>query len=292
MRARIATLASAMFVMFHLDSFAQRPTSALPPCHPDLPESFPCHIPFDSGPVLERPLPTPRGTAAIPTVWVFVDETGRVANAQIDQPAGISYDLAAVGIARRLSFRPAIRAGRPLGVWINLAIATAEAITCPTMPVPVSAGDAVFVRSDSLGDDRGRVYRYVEPGSGTYSVYVYPLENWPTPVDQVRGFIRTVQSLSPANRTGIPKVVSDDDLRITVKRRRPPADIVFKGHDVVLHIDTPEGLQEVYSAVISTDAGYVSVQTAYRPSERATKRVRYFVEQLLLSVGSKDPRCR
>jgi protein TonB len=56
-------------------------------------------------------------------LWVFIDETGRVGNAQIQESSGYQQlDAAAEAVVRRAEFSPAMNRGEVVPVWIALPV--------------------------------------------------------------------------------------------------------------------------------------------------------------------------
>jgi TonB family protein len=56
-------------------------------------------------------------------LWVFIDETGRVGNAQIQESSGYpQLDGAAEAVVRRAEFSPAMNRGQVVPVWIALPV--------------------------------------------------------------------------------------------------------------------------------------------------------------------------
>jgi len=62
-----------------------------------------------------RPVRVDGSVGALPA-WADLDEAGRVTAARVVQPAGNGFDEVAVEQARRCTFSPAIRGGRPQAV--------------------------------------------------------------------------------------------------------------------------------------------------------------------------------
>lgn len=63
------------------------------------------------------------GIGAAPTVWVRIDEGGRVTEAEVSQSSGFAaFDRAALEAVRRAVFRPARNGDEPVAVWVEYEI--------------------------------------------------------------------------------------------------------------------------------------------------------------------------
>ena len=64
-----------------------------------------------------------QGVDARVTLWLFVDESGAVAEKQIQKSSGYeSIDQAALQLADSMAYSPAEHEGTPVGVWIAQAV--------------------------------------------------------------------------------------------------------------------------------------------------------------------------
>lgn len=53
------------------------------------------------------------------TLWIFVDESGEVAEARVHESSGYeAFDRAALEVAEEMEFEPAVNRDRPIGVWV------------------------------------------------------------------------------------------------------------------------------------------------------------------------------
>ena len=137
------------------------------PCAPGEADVAPCRTRFDTAAALLREAPASihPGEARTPRVWMYVDETGVVRQAQIGYSAGMDWDRAAIERAKQYLFQPAMLDGQPTSAWVYLPVVSIpEPQTCADfeMAVPISAGVAQFV--DSLvfeSASQGRGYKYV-----------------------------------------------------------------------------------------------------------------------------------
>ncbi|MFO8173606.1 MAG: M56 family metallopeptidase [Longimicrobiales bacterium] len=69
------------------------------------------------------PLLRDAGISGTATVWFFLDETGSVQEAQINESSGHqALDAAALRVARDIEFTPALNGDEPVPVWISLPI--------------------------------------------------------------------------------------------------------------------------------------------------------------------------
>ena len=55
-------------------------------------------------------------------LWVYVDETGKVVDAHVQESAGRAFDSAAVAVTRVMRFRPARLDKEAVPVWIRLPV--------------------------------------------------------------------------------------------------------------------------------------------------------------------------
>lgn len=57
------------------------------------------------------------------TLWLFVDETGRVRKLRVQGSSGVrALDDLAVRVARTMAYRPALNGGLRVGVWVSQPI--------------------------------------------------------------------------------------------------------------------------------------------------------------------------
>lgn len=69
------------------------------------------------------PLLRDAGVGGNPTVWFFIDESGRVVRTMLNRSSGYAaLDSAAMRVARTLSFSPAYNRDAPTPVWISIPI--------------------------------------------------------------------------------------------------------------------------------------------------------------------------
>lgn len=116
-------------------TFEENPASELAPPPPDVevdPSEQPVYIDRDTEPrllnaqemlsLLGRLYPRALQEAGIGgevLMWVYVDENGNPANAQINRSSGYAQlDDTALAIAERMRFSPAMLRDRPVAVWI------------------------------------------------------------------------------------------------------------------------------------------------------------------------------
>lgn len=63
------------------------------------------------------------GIEGVVTVWIFIDEEGRVTNAQVSESSGLQQmDKAALRAARAFEFSPALNREETVPVWVELPI--------------------------------------------------------------------------------------------------------------------------------------------------------------------------
>jgi len=60
------------------------------------------------------------------TVWLYIDEVGRVTDARVNRSSGVDeLDTAGVTLARDMVFRPASHEGDPVAVWVSVPVSFA-----------------------------------------------------------------------------------------------------------------------------------------------------------------------
>ena len=69
------------------------------------------------------PLLRSAGIGGTANVWFYIDETGRVARAEINRPSGHeALDQAALSVAREMTFEPARNGDEVVPVWVALDV--------------------------------------------------------------------------------------------------------------------------------------------------------------------------
>lgn len=271
------------------------PSPSLRPCDATAPESFPCLTPFDEPPQLE-PAPEPaagRGEQRTLQVWVFVTEAGVVGTSQMQRVTEISFDAAATGRARQLRFTPATLGGRPVPAWILVPITTTAATSCPTMDVPLSAGDAILVDSMVLErPELGTVYRYETIRGLPIDLFLYPAEPTPSPEREAARFLESLELMRAQGDLKAFEVVRSGQLQIRVSREARP-DTTMSGHEVRVRLEPPQGEPvESWFAVFDSYSRYLKVRASYQPKRGPLAVLQKFVSQVLSSRASTPAECR
>lgn len=258
--------------------------------------SFPCRMPFDQAPTLQRQPALPdTGSRRTALVWMFVTDKGAVGAAQIERGAGqVGYDIAAINRAKRSEFTPAQLNGLPVPAWILLAVETTPAPEgCPTMAVPVSAGVAVFADSEILArPELGTLYRYQSMDGLPIDVFIYPQGEWPSPVEQVRDFLTALGVMRDRGDFSSYQVQKQGELEIKVRGGRPRRDIAVNGGAARVEITAPNRERHTtYYAVFAQREKYIKFRATYQSDRRAQGTVDEFIRQVLAARASSPAHC-
>lgn len=96
----------------------------------------PRFIPYDTPPRLENAREVSRtlqalypaelkeaGVGGVANVWLFIDETGAVQDAQLNRSSGVDQiDAAALELARTMLFEPARNRDKAVAVWVAIPV--------------------------------------------------------------------------------------------------------------------------------------------------------------------------
>jgi len=274
---------------------AQLRSDELPPCDPAAPAARPCRSASDQPALLlEQPALADTGERRTAQVWMFVTDSGTVAATQVVGSAGYEFDVAAVARAKQFRFKPATLAGAAVAGWVlRPVITTRVPEACPTMAVPISAGVAVFADSEVLGrPELGTDYRYGGMRDLDLDVYIYPRGTWPSPEDQTRHFLDSLQLLRDRGELSSFDLQKHAELKVTVRGGRPRRESQLRGYVARARLTERNGVKEDgYYAVIPQGEQYVSFRVISEPDRWAQPVIDEFVRQVLSARASKPPWC-
>ena len=277
------------------------PAPGLRLCAAEAPASFPCRTPFDIPPVLEQQPAIAEGAQdqRAPHVWIFVDEAGvvRATQVDIDHSAGIDYDFAAVRRAKEFRFRPATAGGRAVPAWVLMAVNTPRPPpSCPSMPVPLSAGYAALTDSTRLErPELGTLYRFrgekeIGLGGIGVDVFIYPAATWPPPAEQAKLFLQAMEILRQEGRVAAFEVI--EEARETFRVGPSGRTTEVRGHSVRLRLTTPAGeALESYFGVFPDAENYVKFRATYVPTRAVRDAVHATIGQILAVTAMRPAGC-
>lgn len=211
----------------------------------------------------------------------------------MQQVTDIAFDAAATGRARELRFKPATLGGRPVPAWILVPITTRAGVWCPTMEVPLSAGDAILVDSTVLErPELGTVYRYQTIRGLPIDLFLYPAEPIPSPAREAARFLESLGLIRAQGDLKAFEVVRSGPLQIRASRGARP-DTTISGHEVRVRLEPPQGEPvESWFAVFDSDSRYLKVRATYQPKGGTLAVLQKFVSQVLSSRLSSPSECR
>ena len=274
---------------------AQRAQPLLP-CTPAQMAEAPCLSPYDVAPSVaaEPPLAQTGEERRTSQVWMLVDETGVVREAQIGRSAGnADWDFAAVSRAREYRFQPATHGGRPVAAWILVPVAAAprpQSCADFDMGMPLSAGVAEFM--DSVVFDRpehGTSYRYRAMSGFPIHVFVYPAVGQGSAGAQVQETIAHLRSGDVPNGPDSLSVLGGGRERVRLSARGGGG--VATGHAARLRLWFGGEPAESYVAVFPAQDGFVKFRATYPPGRDERAMVGEFVEQILSDRGWRERGC-